>query len=442
MLGNLTYNLKLAFKNIRRNPGLSVLMVAAIGVGIGASMSMITVNYRFSMNPIPAKSDELFFVRLDWPVEPGAERQDDVPDQLTYRDATALLAAKRAYRQAAMSQSTLAIEPPGNAEGPFFVPVRATTADFFALFETPFAYGRGWTAEADTAAEQVAVLSARVNERVFGGRDSVGQTVTLSGRNYRVVGVLDEWRPLPKFYDVTSGALDETEGVFLPWSLIVANDLPRSGNTQCFTPPPGRDLQGLLASECIWVQFWVELRNASERGDYAAFLAAYTAEQQELGRFPSALPHDNRLSDVLAWLNERNNVPSEAQVLLGLSFLFLVVCLLNTIGLLLAKFLGKASEIGIRRALGASRRVLFQQYLVEAGMIGIAGGAFGLFCTWLGLKGIRMQIDQPNVDVILSMDWKMALAAVALAIGASIVTAIYPTWRACNVQPAAYLGAN
>jgi putative ABC transport system permease protein len=109
---------------------------------------------------------------------------------------------------------------------------------------------------------------------------------------------------------------------------------------------------------------------------------------------------------------------------------------------LLAKFLGKAVEIGIRRALGASRRVLFQQYLVEAGIIGCAGGLLGLGFTWLGLKGIDAQFDDEAASRIMVMDWNMALTAVALAIIASLITAIYPTWRACNVQPAAYLSAN
>ena len=144
----------------------------------------------------------------------------------------------------------------------------------------------------------------------------------------------------------------------------------------------------------------------------------------------------------MEWLEDRGVVPDEAQVLLGLSLIFLVVCLLNTIGLLLAKFLGKSAEIGIRRALGASRRALFQQYLVEAGMIGLAGGLAGLVFSWLALQGIRAQFIEDDFTRVLTMDWNMVLTAVVLAIVASLITAIYPTWRACKVQPAAYLSAN
>lgn len=442
MLSLLDYNLKLAVRNIRRNPVLSSLMVVAIAIGIGASMAMVTVNYRFAMNPIPHKSDVLHYVTLDsWSADFPYRDGERPPDQVTYLDATALLEAKRAYRQAMMSRSTLAVEPDDRAERPFFVEVRATTADFFAMFDVPFRYGGAWSADADAAAQQVVVLSATLNERLYGGADSVGKTLTLSDQNYRIAGVLDEWNPMPRFYDTTTGAFDVAEDVFIPWRLIVEKRLPRNGNTNCWRMPDGDGFEVFLGSECIWIQFWAELRDAAERADYVGFLDAYVTEQKALGRFPR--PLDNRATPVMDWLREIEVVPDEAQVLLGLSLIFLVVCLLNTIGLLLAKFLGKATEIGIRRALGASRRTLFQQYLVEAGLIGCAGGLLGLGLTWIGLRGIDAQFDEDNLtSQIMALDWNMALAAVAVAIVASLVTAIYPTWRACNVQPAAHLSAN
>jgi putative ABC transport system permease protein len=437
------YNVRLGVKNIRRNPVLSGLMVGAIAIGIGASMAMVTVNYRFGSNPIPEKSDVLHYIRLDnWNPDFPFQMGDGptVPNQVTYLDATALLAAKRAYRQAAMSVTTLAVEPEERDERPYFISVRATTADFFPMFNVPFKYGNAWSADVDDAAEQVVVLKATTNERIFGGENSVGRMVRLSGADYRVVGVLDRWEPLPRFYDSGGDPAAEIEEAFIPWRLVTAKQLPRTGNTNCWKPAPGDGFQAFLNSECIWIQFWTELRSGSEREDYLGFLNAYVAEQKKLGRFPR--PLDNRVTPLMQWLEERGIVPDEAQVLLGLSLIFLVVCLLNTIGLLLAKFLGKAPEIGIRRALGASRRVLFQQYLVEAGLIGVAGGVLGLGFTWLALQGIRTQFSEDNINRILLMDWTLVFMAVAVAMFASIVTAIYPTWRACNVQPATYLSAH
>lgn len=433
------YNLRLALRNIRRNPVLSVLMVAAIGIGIGASMSMVTVNYRFQMNPIPQRSDVLHYVRLD-NGDPTVEPESP-PNQLTYLDATALLRADRAFRQAAMSRARMAVIPPDREQRPFFADARATTADFFALFDAPFEFGNGWTREIDDAAGQVVVLSAETNDRLFGGANSVGRTLTLDSADYRIVGVLDEWELSQRFWDADSGggAGSSLEDLFIPWSLIVANELQRQGNTNCWRSPDGDGLTAFLNSECVWIQFWAELRNEDERGEFVAFLDAYVAEQKALGRFQR--PLDNRATPLMEWLDEVADTPTEAVVLLGLSVLFLAVCLINTLGLLLAKFLGKSSEIGIRRAVGASRRTLMQQYLVEAGIIGAVGGMLGIVLTWAGLRGIDAQFEE-DLSALLSIDWTMALAAVGLAIVATLITSIYPTWRACTVQPTVYLKAN
>jgi len=434
------YNLKLALKNIRRNPGLSALMVAAIGVGIGASMSIVTVNYTMSSDPIPQKSDVLHYVQLDsWDPNRAAREPNDPPDQVTYLDATALMRAGTAFRQTASSKTSLAIEPLDRDNRPFFVQVRATHADFFPMFDVPFAFGGGWTEAADLGEEQVVVLSAATNDRVFGGEDSIGRTLVMSGSNFRVVGVLDDWEPVPKFFDVTNGAFDAPEEVYIPWSLMVAKELPRVGNTNCWKSPEGDGFNAFLNSECIWIQFWVELRDDVEQDEYMSFLSAYTEQQKALGRFQR--PLNNRLRNVTQWLEFREIIPAEAQIFLALSVIFLAVCLLNTVGLLLAKFLGKAPEIGVRRALGASRAALFQQYLVESGLIGLAGGVLGLGLAWLGLRGIEALFGD-FVRGVVHMDWVMVITAIVLAIVASLLTALYPTWRACNVQPAAYLSAN
>ena len=200
----------------------------------------------------------------------------------------------------------------------------------------------------------------------------------------------------------------------------------------------GSGQEAFLNSECIWIQFWAELRNEEEKAEYMGWLNAYVEQQKALGRFPR--PTNNRLSDVMEWMEAEQVVEDDAMVMLGLSLLFLVVCLLNTIGLLLAKFMGKAPDIGLRRALGASRGTLFVQHLVESGMIGFAGGIIGLGLAWLGLRGIEMLFGD-FVDNLVSMDWVMVLTAVVLAVISAIMAGLYPTWRACRIAPASQLKA-
>ena len=86
------YYLKLGWLSIRRNPLLSLLMVAAIAVGIGACMTIVTVNYAMSANPIPHKSDQLYYVQLDsWDSNSPGDDGFEPPDQVTYTDAMALM---------------------------------------------------------------------------------------------------------------------------------------------------------------------------------------------------------------------------------------------------------------------------------------------------------------------------------------------------------------
>ena len=430
------YYLRLAWLSIRQSYGLSALMVLAIGLGIGAAMTTVTVNYLMSANPIPTKSEQLFYVQLDnWDPHQPANDNGDPPDQLTYRDATALWAAKKAYRQVVQAQMGTVVEPEGKDSLPFQVSGRANSADFFAMFEVPFLFGGSWDRTADESMQQVVVLSQRLNERLFGGRDSVGEKVKLAGDYYQVVGVIANWQPLPRFYDVTTGAFNDVEELLVPFSLLTQEKIGRNGNTNCWKPS-GEGFQAFLNSECVWTQFWVELRNDAEKQDYLTFLNAYVEEQKKLGRFER--PVNNRLSDVMQWLENQQVVAQDASLMMVMSLMFLLVCLLNTIGLLLAKFLSKAPQIGLRQALGASRQDLFAQYLTEAGCIGIAGGVLGLVLAWLGLQGIQLLYGD-EMKGLAQLDLVMVGLAMLLALVSSLLAGLYPTWRACTVQPSQQL---
>jgi len=431
------YYLKLGWLSIRRNPLLSALMVAAIAVGIGACMTTITVNYLMSGNPIPHKSDQLFYVQLDnW--DPNVQSDDPLepPDQVTYTDAMALIQSAPAFRQVASNRSGLVLEPGDEDELPFNVQSRNTFADFFPMFDLPFLYGSGWDDDADAAMERVVVLSRETNERVFGGEDSVGRNVRMNGMNFRIVGVLDQWHPVPKFYDLTNGDFNDPEDVFIPFNVAIEYQLPRNGNTNCWKAPDGEGFEGFLNSECVFIQFWAELRTEAEKQEYMSFLDAYAEQQKLLGRFPR--PLNNRLSNVVEWMKIQEVVADDAQVMLGLSLLFLLVCLLNTIGLLLAKFLGKSGDIGLRRALGASKPTLFVQHMVESGLIGLAGGVVGLGLAALGLWGVKVLFGD-DLEYLVRMDWVMILTGIGLAIASALLASIYPTWRACQVAPAGQL---
>jgi putative ABC transport system permease protein len=429
------YYLQLGLISLKRNPILTALMVLGIALGIAASMTSLTLLHIMGGDPIPWKSDKLHYVQLDnWDPNQPYDQEGNPPDQVSYRDAQALMEAGKADKQAAMYKVAFPIQPENPEVKPFLALGRATYADFFPMFEPPFQYGGGWDHAQDSQHGRVVVLSRDTNEKLFGGQDSVGKKVRMNEIDYTVVGVLGQWKPRVKFYDLTNGTLNDPEEFYVPYTTTIEIKANASGNNSCWkNSEPG--WEGYLASECIWQQYWVQLDSPAREAEYKSFLENYVNEQKKLGRFPR--PMNNSLYNVTDWLQNQKVVPKDVEVQVGLSFAFLLVCLVNTIGLLLAKFMRKSGEIGLRRALGASKPQLFSQYIIESGVIGVSGGLFGLLLTLVGLWMVRL-LYQSYANVA-HLDWVMVATTIVLAIGAAVLAGLYPTWRACQIAPAAQL---
>jgi putative ABC transport system permease protein len=431
------YYLQMALRSFRRNRVLTALMVLAIALGIGAAMTTITVFYVLSGDPLPGRSQHIHYVQMDPEAMSGYEPGGEPNQQMTRFDAEALLREARGDRQAMMTGAGLAIEPSREGLAPFDVDARQTTADFFAMFDVPFVHGGAWQAPDDAGRARVAVISSALNERLFGGGDSIGSTIRMNQIDFTVVGVMGEWRPVPRFYDLNNGRFGDVEQVFLPFSTARDMRLGHSGNMNCWgdTSVGGEEGQYGLNSPCTWIQYWVELDSPDKVEAYRQYLVDYSDQQREAGRFER--PTNVRLRNVMEWLEFNNVVPGDVRLQAWLALGFLLVCLLNTVGLLLAKFMRRAGEIGVRRALGASRRAVFSQYLVEAGVIGVAGGILGLGLALLGLWAVR---QQPAAYAELArLDATMLAATLALALFASLLAGVLPAWRAGQVAPAIQL---
>ncbi len=432
----LFYNLRLGWISLRRTPVLSLLTVGAIGLGIAVATTFVTMVYLFSSDPIPHKSDDLYTIRLDaWdPDRPWNDsRPEGPPDQLTYRDAVALMESDIPTHHSAMYKSFLFVHPEGPEKRPYRARVRLCFRDFFPMFDLPFAAGGPWPREADRAAEAVVVLDAATNQRLFGGQDSVGRKLRIDQRTFTVVGVLEPWRPFVKFYDITVGVSGPPEEIFIPFRLSREMEIDTAGNTYGWGAGY-RTFAEKLESESTWIQFWAELRSPDQIAAYQQFLDAYAHAQRRLGRFQR--PINNWIQPLMAWLDEDGGVvPPESRSLMLISLLFLSVCSINLIGLLLSKFLARAPEIGVRRALGASRRAVFLQHLVECLLIGGLGGMLGVA---LGAGGLAL-INRMFEDLRLYLDLPMVLTAILLALISGMLAGVYPAWRIGSIAPADHL---
>ena len=427
------YYLNLAVRSFKRNKALTALMVLAIALGIGASMTTLTVFHVLSGDPIPAKSDRLFYVQLDPESMRGFRPGEEPARQMTRFDSETLLKQKRGLRQTLMSGGNVVLSSDKPGSSPQLVDARYAASDFFPMFDVPLRYGRGWTAGEDEAKARVAVISRELNDKQFGGADSTGKTLRIDGNDFRIVGVLDAWRLVPRFYDLYSDNYGETEGVFLPFSTSRELKMGTQGSTDCWDDTGG-DSRALNAP-CTWVQYWVELESAGKAGDYRNYLVNYSNQQRAAGRFER--PANVRLRNVVELLEFNKIVPGDVRLQLWLALGFLLVCLVNTVGLLLAKFLRRSGEIGVRRALGASRTEIFKQCLVEAGTVGLAGGLLGRLLALLGLWAVRQQ--PASYASLAHLDGPMLLLTFTLAVLASLLAGILPAWRAMQITPAVQL---
>jgi putative ABC transport system permease protein len=432
------YYLDLALRSLRRNKALTALMVLAIALGIGASMTTLTVLHVLSGDPLPGKSAQLYYPQVDPQDIKGMQPNKEPPDQVTLIDGLNLLHAGRADHQALMSGGSVPLQPEQSSLDPFYVEARYTTADFFAMFDAPFLYGHSWTDAEGEAKVREVVIARSLNDKLFAGANSVGRTLRMAGTSFRVVGVLDSWQPNPHFYDLNTGSYAYSEQVFLPLQTMLELRLDRNGSTDCWGNGGGGVGNILPSDTCVWLQFWAQLDSPAKAAAYKEFLVHYSQDQKALGRF-QRVPNV-RLRNVMQWLDYQMVVPDDVRLQNGLAFGFLLVCLVNTVGLMLAKFMRRAGELGVRRALGASRRALFAQLLIESGVIGLVGGIGGLLLAMLGLWLVRQRPS--DYAALAHLDLSMLFTTFVLAVCATLLAGLLPAWRACQIAPALQLKSN
>jgi putative ABC transport system permease protein len=433
------YYLLLGFRSLRRNPALTSLMVLTLAIGVAASIATLTILHVMSGNPIPRKSDRLLVPLVDIAQLRGYVPGEREPfnTQSTYTEAVNYLRSGQGVRRTALYEISGSIEPARREDPVLDLEGIATTSDFFPMFEVPFAYGQPWNAAEDERAARVAVLARKRAETIFGGGDPVGKRFRMWGSDFTVIGVVDNWNPVPRYTNLINGTGGFFRGenqVYVPFKTAIDHEQRSNGSTSC-NRDSGVGWKGFIASDCIWITAWFELASASDRAALQGWLDSYRAEQQRIGR--AERPTPARLFNVMEWMQFLEVVRPDNKLAVWLAFGFLLLCIVNTMGLLLAKFSTRAAEVGVRRALGAGQGAIFRQFLTETAVIGFAGGILGLLLAFASLALIRQQ--SRDLSAVANMDWQMLAMTFVIAVAASVLAGLLPTWRACRVSPALQL---
>lgn len=444
------YQNQLAWRSVRKYPGLSLLMIIAIGFGVAAAMVTYTSHHLMQNNSLAHKDELVAILQTDaWherEAYPGRQ-QNQMADTLSYRDIKALGQSTIPRYFAPMAQWGGTLNLPDYSLATTMAFVRLTTRDFFPLFEAPFAYGAPWEKAADNEFRNKVVLTHEINLRLFDGANSVGREILLEGQVFQVSGVLAPWHVGAQRLENIGFNNDSEAQIFAPLSLVEYREMGPWNRRDCPEDPIvyGTDYETLLRGSCQWLNLWLEFHNTTDKAAYGDFVASYIESQKAIGRYPRPLKYALSTPSEKIRINGLDRSVFYLNSIVG--WALLCVCIINSVALLLAKFLRQAPEVGVRRALGASRSAIFIQHLVESAWIGIAGGALGLALTFGGLKVLRNAMTQQptkglsagSFDALFVPDTQVIVLTVLVGLLASLAAGAYPAWRICRTPAALYL---
>lgn len=414
-----SYYLKLALYNIKRAALVNFLVVFTIAIGVGLISANLTLVNTMMSNPIAEKSERLFHISMNtWP---NTDPHTEPFHILRYRDTQAIMDYSggkhkvvsyitSSYSRAAESETLKRYQSS----------IRATTKDFFALTNAPFAYGTGFSNDQ----AQSLVIGHTLNMKLFNGENSVGKKIELEGKEFTVSGVLKPWELRPRFYHVTEGqAFNDTEDLFMPLETVIDLGLyphARSSSTERVNSLPESREKNMY-----YLQAWIEFEQASDSSDFQVYLDGYSQTLKDAGEHPNDII--NELNDVETWLEKQELVDDQIIALLVASVLFLIVCIFNASSLLLSRFHAAKFEIGLRRAIGANKGHLVQQSLVESLMLGVVSGVLALLLAWSFLEVSISFL--PHLSNLVAFEMKILIGGLLLAIFTTTLSALYPMYR-------------
>jgi len=418
------YYLKVSVKSIRRAPLPYVLTVLIMALGLGVFFANATFYYRLNADPLPHKSDKLFFpmmLLVPWECDDSTCKP---PPVLSYANVQKLSKTDIPTAKAAMYSSDAYLRL-DTKQPPLPVSVRITQRDFFRMFDVPVLHGSIWP---DDSARNEIILTKALAEKLFGQSDVVGKTLLLDDKPLTVSGVLDNWQMLPRLYDANSGNhVEPVEQIYLP--LETGYDMNYMSNSQSstFDDTDYRQLSSQGRTGALHqLQYWVQLDTPAQQQAYRDFMQNLASTEKAAGRHPSIINNQlTSMRNIVAYFGgESGDIKAFALVTL----LFLLVCLLNASHLSLNRYLSNQYEFSLRRALGASRWQLQQQMLADVLLLTLCCLAGALL---IGFGGVQlMNYLWPVNRLFSTWDWQLLLGLLLLALSASYLVTLYPSLRA------------
>src|SRR6266404_3880724 len=411
-------DIRYAIRMLTKNAAFSFVAILSLALGIGANTTIFTVVNAILLNPLPVK-DVSRVVELD---------TVDTKTRLTAANATKLgmsyLNFQDYARQTQLFSALTCVVGPlpltwsGGAE-PRQLQGQMVSASFFDLLGLRPAAGRFFLPDEDTkpGGNNVAVLSYSLWTNKFGANpDTIGQVLTLNATPLTIVGVA------PNGFKGTF-TFNNAEEIWVPVSMypqMLAGFFKDNFNTRRFlaTVVYGRLKDGVSTTSA----------EASLKTIAAGLESAYPRDNA--GRSVALTP----LAEAAVGVNQRSQITLAGGLMMGIVGLVLLIACVNLANLLLAQAASREKEIGVRAAMGASRRRVIQQLLTENLVLASLSALAGLAIAYIG-RSILWSFRPPFIrdsDLDLAFDSHVLLFTLSVALLTAVLIGVIPALKAAR----------
>jgi putative ABC transport system permease protein len=398
-INEVAQDLRYGLRQLRRNPGFTIVAVITLALGIGANTAIFSVVNGVLLNPLPY-SEPSRLVVLYSQTDQFPRSSISYPDFLDWARDNRSFSALAAYRADDFDLT--------GAGEPERVPAEMVSASFFPLLGVKPVIGRLFTPGEDrVGAAPIVLISAGLWKRRFAtSPDVVGKSITLGGADYTIIGVI----PADFHYYDTRNFLYRTD-VYVPigqW-----NDLTFRNRGAGM----GTDAIGRLRPGVKFLQ---------AKADMDA-LAAHLAEEYpkaDKGKGVALFPLKQ---DVVGSVQ-----PDLLMLLAAVGFVLLIACV-NVGNLSLARSATRSREFAIRIALGAGRSRVIRQLLAESTLLALAGGGLGLLLASRGLKAAVNLLPEalPRPEAV-RLDMHVLLFTLEASVLAGILLGLAPALKSSS----------
>ena len=401
----------IAIKSLLANKLRSALTMLGMIIGVGAVIVLMSVGQglqNYITSTFEEMGSNLLFVTPANPDAPGitAMAPGMATASLTMDDAEAMRDIRSVVVVNPTNENFVKVIA-GNEDTTAVI--EGTTPEFQQLYDFEIASGR-YISEVDIARrDMVVVLGSKTAEDLFGSDDPVGQQVKMRDKRFTVIGVLE-----PR--GMSSFGFSWDEMVITPITTYQARLFSQ-------TTPSGEDAVQSIVVQAASAEVMDEVIE-----DIETLL-------KKRHRIDADEDNDFAVMSLEQMLGIFETITLALTVFLGLiGAISLLVGSIGIMNIMLVSVTERTREIGLRKAIGAKRRDILMQFLLEAAMLSLAGGAIGLTGAWLMAWGIS-QIDLGGFTINAVVSPFIVILAVSVSVFIGLASGLYPAMRAARLNP-------